>query len=347
MIITPAKDPNTPPEPPTLEGRVVSGGSIKVRLPGSGIDPDGDPVTVSGITSAPRLGRVLSFGGNFLEYQAYPRSTTGTDEFEYSVADSRGAVATGTVRVAVVTPGEPQPPLAVADQLTVEPGRTAVFDPLANDYVAPGDEVEISLRDAPEGVTLDPETNLVSVPAPDTTTGASPPVVYAITNGIDVSISTLKVDPADEFKNPPVVYDAFGRANDSESVSVNVLEGAYDPDGTVADLTVTKVYGTEGEPRINADGDTIKVNRGPNPIVVPFRVEDADGAAATASLYVPPTGTGIPYVKPDALIELSEGGSAKGKLKDYIVNPSGGPLRLTGRESVSASPAELRDAAFG
>jgi hypothetical protein len=340
VIITPAKDPNTPPEPPTLEGRAVSGGSIKVRLPGSGIDPEGDPVTVAGITSAPRLGRVLSFGGNFLEYQAYPR-TTGTDEFEYSVADSRGAVATGTVRVAVVAPGEPQPPLAVADRLTVEPGRTAVFDPLANDYVAPGDEVEISLRDAPEGVTLDPETNLVSVPAPDTTNGASPPVVYAITNGIDVSISTLKVDPADEFKNPPVVYDAFGQANDSGSVSVDVLEGAYDPDGAVADLTVTQVYGTEGEPRINADGDRIKVNRGPNPIVVPFRVEDADGAAATASLYVPPTGSGIPYVKPDALIELSEGGSAKGRLKDYIVNPSGGPLRLTGRESVSASPAAL------
>jgi hypothetical protein len=340
VIITPAKDPNTPPEPPTLEGRAVSGGSIKVRLPGSGIDPDGDPVAVAGITSAPRLGRVLSYGGNFLEYQAYPR-TTGTDEFEYSVADSRGAVATGTVRVAVVPPGEPQPPLAVADQLTVEPGRTAVFDPLANDYIAPGDEVEISLRDAPDGVTLDPETNLVSVPAPDTTEGASPPVVYAITNGIDSSISTLKVYTADEFKNPPVVYDAFGRADDSGSVSVNVLEGAYDPDGTVADLTVTKVYGIEGEPTIKADGDTIKVNRGPNPIVVPFRVEDADGAAATASLYVPPTGSGIPYVKPDALIELSEGGSAKGKLKDYIVNPSGGPLRLTGRESVSASPAVL------
>ncbi|WP_310526193.1 fibronectin type III domain-containing protein [Nocardioides sp.] len=340
VIITPAKDPNTAPEPPTLEGRVVSGGSIKVRLPGSGIDPEGDPVTVGGITSAPRLGRVLSYGGNFLEYQAYPR-TTGTDEFEYSLTDSRGAVGTGTVRVAVVPLGEPQPPLAVADQLTVEPGRVAVFDPLANDYIAPGDEVEISLRDAPEGVTLDPDTNLVSVPAPATTQGASPPVVYAITNGISTSISTLKVDTADDFENPPVVYDAFGQADDSGSISVNVLEGAYDPDGTIADLTVTRVYGNEAQTTINATGDTIKANRGPLPIVVPFRVEDGNGAAATASLYVPPTGTGIPYVRPDALIELAEGGSATGRLKDYIVNPSGGPLRLTGRESVSASPAAL------
>ena len=151
---------------------------------------------------------------------------------------------------------------------------------------------------------LDPRTQLVSVPAPQTTNGASPSIVYAITNGIDTSISTLKVDPADDFKNPPVVYDAFGQANDSESVSVDVLEGAYDPDGKVGDLVVAKVYGAEGNPTISADQTTIKVNRGPNPIVVPFRVEDADGAAATASLYVPATGAGIPYVKPDALIEI-------------------------------------------
>ncbi len=189
VIITPAKDPNTAPEPPTLEGRVVSGGSIKVRLPGSGVDPDGDPVTVAGITSAPRFGRILAFGGNFLEYQAYPR-TTGTDEFEYSVTDSRGAVATGTVRVAVVPPGDPQPPLAVADQLTVEPGRIAIFDPLANDYVAPGDEVTISLRDAPDGVVLDPgpsssrcrrrrprtaPRHRSSMPSPTASTPRSPP----------------------------------------------------------------------------------------------------------------------------------------------------------------------------
>ena len=343
-IITPGKEANTPPEPPTLEGRAVSGATIKIRLPGSGVDPDGDPVTVAGIISAPRFGRVLSYGGNFLEYQAYPR-TTGTDEFEYSVVDSRGGVATGLVRVGIVPEGQPQPPLAVDDRLTVQAGRTAVFDPLGNDYIAPGDDVRITLVDAPEDVSLDPETDLVWVPAPETTNAASRTIVYSITNGFDISIATLELETAKDFENPPVVYDAFGRANDSESVSVDVLEGAFDPDGTIGGLRVTKVYGTEGDPTIS--GDKIRVNRGPNPIVVPFRVEDAQGAAATASLYVPPTGTGIPYVKPDALIELEEGGSATGKLTDFIVNPSGESLRLTGRSSVSASPAALEPARSG
>ncbi|HXH76900.1 Ig-like domain-containing protein [Nocardioides sp.] len=347
VTITPQDDPNTAPEPPTLEGRAVGGATIKVRLPGSGVDPEGDPVTVAGLISAPRFGRVLSYGGNFLEYQAYPRAT-GTDEFEYSVVDSHGGLATGLVRVAVVPPGSPQPPLAVADQLTVEAGRTAVFDPLSNDFIAPGDEVKITLVDPPDGVTLDPETDLVSVPAPKETSGASSAIVYSITNGIDVSLATLKVETGDEFENPPVVYDAFGRTTDSGGVSVDVLEGAYDPDGEAAALTVTKVYGTEGSPTIEDDNRTIRVNRGPNPIVVPFRVEDANGAAATASLYVPPTGTGIPYVKPDALIELEEGGSAEGKLSDFIINPSGNSLRLTSGTAVSTSPpTDLEPARVG
>ena len=69
--------------------------------------------------------------------------------------------------MAVVKPGQPQPPLAVEDRLTVEPGRTATFDPLANDFIAPGDAVEIELLDAPDGVTHDKDTDLVRVPAPD------------------------------------------------------------------------------------------------------------------------------------------------------------------------------------
>jgi hypothetical protein len=267
-IITPRRDANAAPEPPTLEGRAVSGATIKIRLPGSGVDPDGDSVTVTGIISAPRFGRVLSYGGNFLEYQAYPR-TAGTDEFEYSVVDSRGGVASGLVRVGIVPEGEPQPPLAVDDRLTVQAGRTAVFNPLGNDYIAPGDDVKITLVDAPDGVSLDPESQLVSVPAPETTDAASRTIVYSITNGIDSSNATLELETAQDFENPPVVYDAFGRADDSGSVSVDVLEGAFDPDGAIGDLRVTKVYGTEGEPTVSGDGDKIRVNRGPTPSSYP------------------------------------------------------------------------------
>lgn len=339
VTVVPRDAGNEPPEPPTLEGRVVSGDTVKVRLPGVGIDPDGDPVTVTGITSAPRLGRIVSYGGNFLEYQAYPR-TTGTDEFSYSVVDAQGAFATGTVRMSVTELGQPQPPLAVEDRLTVEPGRTATFDPLANDFVAPGDSVEVVLVDPPEGVRLDPDTQLVTVPAPKTLAAPPVTVVYRVTNGLTESRSTMTLDTADDYNNPPVVYDAFGSALDSGSVVVDVLDGAYDPDGSVDDLRVAAVNG-DGSARV-VDDVKVRAERGPAPKVLPFVVEDGDGASATASLYVPPTGTGLPYVLPGEVVQVDEGGSTTGKLSDYVAAPDGSQVRFaSGRRSFSATPSTL------
>jgi hypothetical protein len=339
VTVVPADDPNDPPEPPTLEGRVVSGDSVKVRVPGVGVDRNGDPVTVTGITSAPRLGRITAYGGNFLEYQAYPR-TAGTDEFSYSVVDAQGAFATGTVRVAVVEPGQPQPPLAVEDRLVVEPGRTATFDPLANDFIAPGDAVEVDLLDAPDGARRDPETNLVTVPAPQEADAAPVVVVYRITNGLDESRATMTLTTAADHNNPPVVHDAFGRADDSGSVVVDVLEGAYDPDGDAADLEVTEV---SGDPSARVvDGAEVRADRGASPKVLPFEVRDADGAAAVASVYIPPTGNGLPYVLPDALIEIDPGAGMTGRIADYIAAPDGADVRVaSGRRSYSASPTTL------
>ncbi len=339
VTVVPADDPNDPPEPPTLEGRVVSADTVKVRVPGVGVDRNGDPVTVTGITSAPRLGRILSSGGNFLEYEAYP-GTVGTDEFTYSVVDSQGAFATGTVRIAVVRPGQPQPPLAVEDRLTVEPGRTATFDPLANDFIAAGDSVEVELLDPPDGAKLDPETNLVTVPAPDSTDGPPTVLVYRVTNGIDDSRSTMTLTTAAEHNNPPVVYDAFGRANDSGSVVVDVLEGAYDPDGDAADLEVSDVSGDPSATIV--DRIQVRADRGESPKVLPFQVRDADGAVASASVYIPPTGNGLPYVLPDALIQIDSGASMTGRISDYIAAPDGTDVRLaSGRRSYATSPSAL------
>ena len=73
-------------------------------------------------------------------------------------------------------------------------------------------------------------------------------------------------------------------------------------------------------------------------MVVPFRVEDADGGAATGSLYVPAADSGPPYVEPDALIRLEPGQRLEADLSDYVINPSGGPVRFTLKNRMWASP---------
>lgn len=337
VTVVPRGKANEPPEPPTLEGRVVSGDSVKLRLPGSGVDPDGDAVTILGLDSPPSLGRILRIGANSVDYQAYPGSV-GTDEFQYQVTDSLGATATGTARIVIAPPGTPQPPLAVDDAMTVAPGRTAQVDVLANDLVSSGDRVTIGLVDPPVGVSLDGPTGPLRIQAPAGATSRNEVVVYRIGNGIDVSQAAVTLTVVPGFNNPPVVFDAFGSTGNGDTVTTDVLRTAYDPDGPRDDLRISQVLVPHGVRADVVQGSRTRISRERHPIVVPFVVSDGDGGETTASLYVPASSGGRPYVKPNALIRVKPDGSYAGKLSDLVVNPSGGPLRITSATRVWASP---------
>ena len=58
VTVVPTQRQNQPPEPPALEGRVVAGDSTTLTLPGSGVDPDGDAVTLLGDLLGAQPGRV-------------------------------------------------------------------------------------------------------------------------------------------------------------------------------------------------------------------------------------------------------------------------------------------------
>ena len=335
--VVPETRRNSPPQPPALEGRVVAGDILKVDVPGSGVDPDGDPVTLTAIDEAPSLGRIVRFGATSLRYQAYPGSV-GTDEFSYSVSDPQGGTQSGTVRIAVVPPGAPQPPLAVADALTVEPGRRARVDVLSNDVVADGDRVEVELVDPAEGVTLASPQGPVVIDTPDEG-GRNIEVLYTITNGLDQSRAPITVRVREPYNNPPVVFDAFGEADDGDTITVDVLEAALDPDGPTGALRVTDVFGPAGLDT-SVEGGRITVQRGAAPQVVPFRVTDADGGVASASVFVPPVDQGAPYARPDAVISLDPGETKNFDLEDYVIDPSGGPVRLTLKNRIFPSPIE-------
>lgn len=333
VTIVPASAGNNAPQPPHLEGRAVAGGRATLRIPGSGVDPDGDSVTVTGIDTAPRLGRIAELGANGLVYEAFPGSA-GTDEFHYTVTDSRGATAAGLARVVIVPPGRPQAPLAVDDRVLAAPGRTVHVDAIANDFVGTGEGVRVALQGRVGGASYDSGTDLVDIVVPEDVGAPSVQAVYSVDNGLDSSLATITVRAVEGYNNPPVVYDAYGVADDSEAVEIDVLEDAYDPDGDADDLVVVDVF----HPTATFTDTSVKVERGDAPQVVPFRVEDADGAPAVASLYVPATGTGVPYVKDGAFIEVGTNGTVTGRLSDYVVSPSGEKVRLAGGDAAFAAP---------
>ena len=97
---------------PRGRGRLAS----RCGSPGAGVDPDGDAVTLLGISSAPELGRVVRTGANTIFYQSFPGSVGHRAVHlrgDRLLRRHRHRHGAGRRRTA----GAPQPPLAVDDPL--------------------------------------------------------------------------------------------------------------------------------------------------------------------------------------------------------------------------------------
>ncbi len=343
VSITPqpgAGNENQVPTPRPLEGRVVAGESITIQVPPSNNDPDGDSTTVVGIASPPALGRVTGFSPTGITYQAYPTST-GTDSFSYVVVDRYGLRATSLVRVAVNPPGIPQLAVPVDDVLVAAPGATVTVAPLLNDLYGKSDPVHLtplanSNAAVPAGVSLDPATNVVTLTAP--AASARPlEVRYTIVgNGGESIPGTISLSSQEKFENPPRVFDQVGALTDKNTVEVDVLRGAFDPDGDSAKLQVTKV----ADPTAKINGGKVTFPVLDRPQAVPFEVTDEAGAVSAAVVYIPAAGVGAPYLKPGSLIKVDQGGKVTAALKDYVIDPRGRPVTLTIQGRLWASPSQ-------
>jgi hypothetical protein len=143
---------NQPPRARSFSASVVAGEPLTITVPTSGVDADGDSVTVDGLVGEDgetvdlSLGRVTSFGASTIQYEAYPRSA-GTEVLHYQVRDRFGATSTGFVRIGVVQPGDPQPPVAVEDEVRAAPGKRVTVDVTENDLIARGDAVSLEYKE--------------------------------------------------------------------------------------------------------------------------------------------------------------------------------------------------------
>src|SRR5581483_1604822 len=75
VTITPppsVRNPDQAPAAQPIESRSISGDTVQIKIPTTGIDPDGDTANVTGITSAPILGRIVSIGATSITYQSFP-----------------------------------------------------------------------------------------------------------------------------------------------------------------------------------------------------------------------------------------------------------------------------------
>ncbi|HEY1488467.1 MAG TPA: Ig-like domain-containing protein [Micromonosporaceae bacterium] len=340
-------DPDRPPKPQPVEARAVAGQTVTIQIPTTGVDPDGDAVTVAGIGTSPSLGRILRFNATSLTYQAYPTSS-GTDSFTYVVTDRYGQQAQAEVRVGVVAPDLPQPPVAVDDQVAAAPGAHVHVNVLANDLVATGDSVTVAPLTAADASLAGYLVRNGSPSTPGYIDAVVPPdngvplvIRYRITDGVNPpSEATLTVRGTAGADVPPVLNDAYPSVNGStRSVSVDVTRYVQDPDSAVADVKVDKVY----DATATSTATTITVPAGTSPRTVSYEVIDDGGATAVGLIHVPAYGTGFPSVRPGVTVAVPTNGSRTVPLSDIIVDPAGKPVHLTTTDQMSATPAnELR-----
>lgn len=337
----------TPPEPTEVDARVTAGGTITIPIPTTGVDPDGDSVTLAGITSAPQLGRVLSYNANSITYQAFPFSprsgafSGGTDDFSYAVVGPSGLQAQALIRVGVSPPAQPQPPVAVDHFVTAAPGNQVSVNLLGGDFVTPGDQVTVedlgkTNARIPAGVSLvGSQRNILQATAPS---GAAPvKVAFGITDRTTApSVAHVTVRSQPGYVTPPVATDYYpaAPAATAKSITVNVLANDTDPGGQPGDLVV------DSSPvnRVQVAGGQLVIPVGPSPRAVPYTIRStATNAMAVGVVHVLGTAMG-PQLKTNSLIHVPKNGSISVNIADYVTE-AGHSIRLTTGDQTSASPA--------
>lgn len=339
---------NNAPVPTPVTARVTAGGTVRITVPLTGIDPDGDVVQLIGQSSSPQKGTVQATGQDWFDYQAGAYST-GSDQFTYTVIDGLGARATGTIRVGISPRvSGARNPVAVADEVTVRPGKSVTVRVLANDSDPDGGPLTVSAVDTNgSGATASiVDGRFVKVTPPPGNEQRSYGLIYTIANdtgGSGSTFLTVRVDPRAPLARPIVqdsvltVTDVLGRT----SVEVAVLGNAFFADGPVSSLAVSLLPGYQQNAEV-LGSKRVRVAIGQQSQIIPFAVANPDDTKirAYAFIRVPGLADALPQLNTRAAaITVKSEQPVTINLNDYVVAIGGGLVRLTDSASVTATHA--------
>jgi hypothetical protein len=334
---------NAAPIPETVIARVLSGERVRISIPLSGIDPDGDSVQLVGQASNPDKGSVVGTGDDWFDYEAGAYST-GTDSFTYTVIDALGRQATGTVRIGISGKLDgSRVPIAVADEVVTRPDQTVAVRVLANDSDPDGGVLTVTSVEptTKNGATaeIDGELVRVSVPKGEGRFG----FVYEIENrwGNTSTNFLTVVSRNDAPLARPVPGDIVLTLDDileKSTIDVNVLSRVFFADGPVSRLRVSL-------PLSNSDAEVlgnkrVRVTVGDESQIIPFRVSrpDDEDVSATAFIWVPGLDDALPQLRAGVEpITVVSGEPVTIDINDYVLAVGRKDVRLTDAATVRAT----------
>ncbi|MGN6428320.1 MAG: Ig-like domain-containing protein [Leifsonia sp.] len=340
---------NNPPVPKTVTGRVIAGDTVRITVPLSGIDPDGDSVQFIGQETNPQKGAVVASGTDWMDYQPGDYAA-GTDTFTYAVVDALGARATGTVRIGIAPRVDgARNPVAVEDDVTTRPGNTLYVQVLANDSDPDGSPLSVTSVSSLDGkarAKIQGDIVMVTAPQAEGFYG----FLYTIQNehgGTSQAFLRVTVDKKAPPARPVVSDTTLGLSDilGKTSVSVNVLANTFFADGPVSSLKLSVVPGYGNTAQVTAN-KRIRITVGAKSQIIPFKVANPEDESYSSYGFVrvPGYDDALPQLKRGApkLTVVSEK-TLTIHLNDYIVAVGGRSVRLTDAATVRATHANGDD----
>lgn len=300
FVVADSAKNNHPPVPQPIIDRVISGRPKVISVDLVGADPDGDAASFRSILTAPSLGRIVDTGVDWIRYEAF-EGKRGTDFFQIVLQDKYGATGVAEVRVGVVPEEtENQPPVALDDNVLVQPNRTISYNVLTNDTDPDDDPLRIESLN--KSTPAEHENGFIEVEvgdAPDSGS-AQTNVGYTIEDAAGAKDSAvLKVSASKQAPfYAPIARDDVAELGDiigkdpGDSVEVPVLDNDLDFDGAKADLHLTECdAGSGGDCDVVDDDTAVRVELKAQDQVVLYRLDDADDESTFTYGVVFVTGT--------------------------------------------------------
>jgi hypothetical protein len=235
VTVTVLPQPDRPPLAVDDAATTAFATPVAIDVLANDSDPDGDPLTISGVT-APANGSVSASGATITYTPA--AAFSGTDRFTYTIDDGRGGSASANVTVTVGAAPD-RPPVAVDDAATTVSGTQVTIDVLANDSDPDGDPLTIQSVTAPSlGAATISGGRIVYTPAAGVV--GTDNFTYTISDGRGGTATanvTVTITPPPN--NPPIAADDAATTAFATPVTIDVLANDRDPDGDA--LTIVSV----------------------------------------------------------------------------------------------------------
>ena len=261
---------------------VNEGESTTINIVANDVDVDGtldySTINISNVTN----GSYTNNGNGTITF-THDGSETTTAGFSYTIEDDQGAIS-NTAQVLITVVQQNDIPVANNDEATVNEGDSVKIDIVANDTDADGtlDNSSIIFSNIENGECINNNDGTVTfVHDGSETTSAS--FSYTINDDVgatsNVANVSITVIPQND---PPVTVDDEATVNEGDTITINIVENDYDPDGTLNLNSILLGNITNGSTVDNKDGTITFAHNGSETTTAGFSyiISDNNGAAS-------------------------------------------------------------------